>query len=207
MVASHSSSVAETNIRSRTMPALLTMTCSPPNAVDRGIDDALGRIPVGNVLVIGDRLAAGGDDLRHHGIGSAGVAAFAGQRGADIVDDDVGAFGGKGQRIGAAQPAGGAGDDDGAVVTNAHSLSQGLKRVGAAVADEVGLHIFARGEVPAGTIAGQRVAVTAGGDDLQRIARCRLEHGPLALAGRALAIGASSMIGLVVMWRVSGLPS
>ena len=90
----------------------------------RGIDDPLGRVPVGDVLVVGDRLAPGGADFLYHGIGGRGVAPFAVQRGADVVDHHVGPFRAKGQGIGPAQAAGGAGDDDGASFADTHySLS------------------------------------------------------------------------------------
>ena len=42
---SHSSSVIDTSMRSRRMPALLTSTSSRPNAVDGGVDRARARRP------------------------------------------------------------------------------------------------------------------------------------------------------------------
>ena len=88
--------------------------------VDGGLHDASGSVPVGDVLVVGDRLAARRDDFRHHAVGGAGVAPFAAQRGADIVDHDIRALGSEGERIGPPQPARGAGDDDGSVFADSH---------------------------------------------------------------------------------------
>ena len=82
-----------------------------------------GSIPIRDIVVIRDRIAARGDDLGHHRVSGGGVAALPAQRGADVVDDDVRAFGGKGQRVGAPQPARCAGNDDGAVVAEAHAHS------------------------------------------------------------------------------------
>ena len=64
--ASHSSSAALANMRSRTKPALFTTASRPPNAVDGGGDDPAGAVEVGHVVAVGDRLAAGGADLVHH---------------------------------------------------------------------------------------------------------------------------------------------
>ena len=90
----------------------------------RGIDDPLGAVPIGDVLIIGDRPAASGLDFGHHAIGGAGIASLAAERGADVIDHHIRALGRKSQRIGAAQPARSAGDDDGAVVADTHySLS------------------------------------------------------------------------------------
>jgi hypothetical protein len=54
-------------IRSRRMPALFTTMCSAPNVSMRLAHHALGRLPVGDALGVGDGLAAGRLDLGHDG--------------------------------------------------------------------------------------------------------------------------------------------
>jgi hypothetical protein len=56
--------------------------------------------------------AAEGLDLVDHGLRGAGVLAFAGDRGADVIDDDLGALACHRQRDVAADAAAGARDDD-----------------------------------------------------------------------------------------------
>ena len=63
MTASHSSSVMLTSIRSRRMPALLTSTSRRAERVDGRLDEPLGAVPVGDVVAVGDRLAAHRPDL------------------------------------------------------------------------------------------------------------------------------------------------
>src|ERR1700735_5654135 len=86
--------------------------------IERGTDQASGAIPVGDIVVIGNRFAAGRLDLRGDGRGSLPIGAAA-----EIVDDDVRAFGGEAERIFPPQAARGAGDDDHAAVTDAHQDS------------------------------------------------------------------------------------
>src|SRR5687768_7220114 len=65
-----------------------------------------------------------------------------------------------------------------------------LEGVRRAVADEVGLNVLALDEMPAVGVAGETVAIAAGGDDLQRESGRGLDHRPLALAGcRAFVAG------------------
>ncbi|MCY1304617.1 hypothetical protein D9M70_543760 [compost metagenome] len=78
---------------------------------DRGIDDALRGSQLRDVVIAGQSAAAGGADFRADRLGRLAP---------DVVDDHVGALGAEGQRIGAAEPAAGAGDDDGASVANTH---------------------------------------------------------------------------------------
>ena len=58
MTESKSSSAIVKIILSRRMPALLTSTSSRPKASTRGADDVLGAVEVGDVVVVGDGLAA-----------------------------------------------------------------------------------------------------------------------------------------------------
>ena len=62
-----------------------------------GIDDAFCRVPIGDVLIIGDGLAARRLDFRHHRIGSAGIAPFARKRSADIIDHHIRALSAEGR--------------------------------------------------------------------------------------------------------------
>ena len=84
-----------------------------------GLDNAPCRIPVGDVLIVGNGLAARGGDFGHHCIGGAGIAPLAAERCADIVDHDICAFCGKSQRIGTPQTARRASDDDCPPLANA----------------------------------------------------------------------------------------
>ena len=63
MTASHSASVMLTSIRSRRMPALLTSDVEAAEGVDRLLHEALGAVPVADVVAVGDGLAAHGLDL------------------------------------------------------------------------------------------------------------------------------------------------
>lgn len=77
----------------------------------RGVDDFLCRGEAGDVLAAGQSPAPGLGDFVDDGLRGFG---------ADVVDHDVGALGGKCQRIGAAETGAGAGDDDGAIVADSH---------------------------------------------------------------------------------------
>ena len=121
MTASNSSSLVLANIRSRTMPALLTSTSSPPNASTAVWIEALGLRPVGDVGPAGDGFASGGGDLVDHALG--GAAAAGGrtvEADADVVDHDARALGGERQRVRASDPAAGSRDDDHAAVKQSH---------------------------------------------------------------------------------------
>ena len=74
MTASNSSSLVLANIRSRTMPALLTRTSSPPK-VSTAVWIRLGRLrPVGDIGATGDGFATGSDDLVDHALRGATAA-------------------------------------------------------------------------------------------------------------------------------------
>src|SRR5690606_26185047 len=68
---------------------------------------------VGDVGGVDGGAATGGDDLVHHLLGRVTV---------DVVDQHAGAFAGKYPRVGCAQSATGAGDDDHSVIKNSHLL-------------------------------------------------------------------------------------
>src|SRR6202042_2226351 len=75
-------------------------------------DDAPGAVPFRDVVAAGDRLPAERTDLRNH-FGSGGAAAAdTGQGRTEVVDDDLRALARERQRVGAPEPAPGAGYDD-----------------------------------------------------------------------------------------------
>ena len=88
-------------MRSRRMPALLTRMSSRPKASTAERDEVAGAVPVGDVVVRRQRLAAAGPDLLHDRI--RGVA--------QVVDDDLGALGGEEQGVLAPESAAGPRDD------------------------------------------------------------------------------------------------
>ena len=86
MTASHSSSVMLTSIRSRRMPALLMSDVEAAEGVDRpGCDQPLGAVEVGDVVAVGDGLAAHRldlvDDLAGPGRASSPLAVHRRRRG------------------------------------------------------------------------------------------------------------------------------
>src|SRR5439155_10295161 len=81
--------------------------------IDRGLDNPVGRFPLGDAVGVRDRRAAGGADLVDHLLRRAGVAAFAFHRGADIVHQHACAGGGEREREIAADAAARAGDERG----------------------------------------------------------------------------------------------
>ena len=76
------------------------------------IDNALRGVEGGDVVAVGDGLAAVGADLAGHVFGGVG---------ADIVDHHIGALRSESQGVGATEATAGPGDDHGAVCTNGHA--------------------------------------------------------------------------------------
>ena len=133
MTASHSASVMLTSMRSRRMPALLTSTSRPPKVSIALLDQPLGAVEVGDVVAVGDGLAAHGLDLVDDLLGRArrrrpspSIVA------AEVVDHDLGALGGELERVLAADAAARAGDDGHPAVADPHQCSPdrfaGLRR-------------------------------------------------------------------------------
>ena len=83
-------------------------------ACHRRFDNLLRRIHVRDVVGIGHRLPALFGDLGADRLGCLAL---------DVVDNDVRAFGGEGQRVLAPEPGAGAGDDDSASVADTHVLT------------------------------------------------------------------------------------
>ena len=84
--------------------------------VDRELDEALGAVPGGDVLGVGDGLAAEGLDLVDNALGGTGGDAAAITGAADVVDDELGAFLREQQCVGTANAATGTRDHDYATV-------------------------------------------------------------------------------------------
>ncbi|MNN54178.1 hypothetical protein D3C81_1689740 [compost metagenome] len=77
------------------------------------IDDALSAAQGGDVAIVGDCSATTGTNFVDHRLG--GLAT-------NVIDHHIGAFSGKCQRIRAAQPATGTGDDRGTTCTDSHRM-------------------------------------------------------------------------------------
>src|SRR5699024_11023963 len=87
----------------------------PAPRVDHGAHQGIDRGPVGDVVPVDDRLAAGRGDLVDDLLGGGGGAALAVHVAAEIVDDDPGATLGQCEGVGAAESAARSGDDRDAV--------------------------------------------------------------------------------------------
>ena len=83
----------------------------PAEGRQRGLDDLVGILGLGDGERRCDRLAAAGLDLLDHVMRRAGIRAGAFQARADVADDDAGAFLREQQRNTAADAAGRTGDD------------------------------------------------------------------------------------------------
>ncbi len=100
--------------------------------LDRRVDERLCAGRRGHVAAVGDRDAAGGDDLGGDGGRRFGVRADALHRAAEVVDDDAGAPVGEQERMGPADPASRARDDRDApleaVLVHPDTLQRGVYR-------------------------------------------------------------------------------
>ena len=88
--------------------------------VDRLADDVLGPVEVGHVVVVGHRLAAPAADDVGHLLGRPLVRPFAGDRAAEVVDDDLGSLTGQLERLTPPDAVAGARDDGDLAVEDAH---------------------------------------------------------------------------------------
>src|SRR6185503_322181 len=79
--------------------------------LDRGVDEALRSLEVGDVVAVGDRLAPHPADLVDHLAGGTGGPATAVDLAAEIVHHELGAVAGQHQGVLTADAASGAGDD------------------------------------------------------------------------------------------------
>jgi hypothetical protein len=87
---------------------------------DRRVHHPLRPLPVGHVVVVRDGLAARRRDLGDDLLGRRRVAPTAIRRAAEVVHDDLGPFGGKEQRVLAADATRRTGDDGDASVECSH---------------------------------------------------------------------------------------
>ncbi len=90
--------------------------------VDRGLDDVLGALGLGDGVVVGHRATARVLDLLDHLVGHVVSGAGAVSGTTEIVDDDAGALLGERQRVLASESASGPGDDDDAVLHSWHEV-------------------------------------------------------------------------------------
>ena len=84
---------------------MLTRTCRSPKVVDGRVDQPLAALPVGDVVVVGHGLAAGGRDLVDHLLGRRAVVTGAVDGASQVVDHDLGPLGGEQQGVLAADAA------------------------------------------------------------------------------------------------------
>ena len=102
-------------------PGVVDQHVELPEAVDRLLDQVLGPVPVGHVVVVGGRLAALATDDLGHRLGRPLVSPLAGDGGAHVVDDDLGALLGQQQRLAPPDAVPGTGDDRDLPVDQTHS--------------------------------------------------------------------------------------
>ena len=102
------------------MPALFTMQSTRPKASSAVCTMRLALAQPATLSVLASRVTAAGADLVHHPVGRALVGAFAGERRADVVHDDLRARGGHRERDLAPDAAARAGDDRYLVFQHAH---------------------------------------------------------------------------------------
>ena len=79
---------------------------------DAALDEVTGAFPIGDVVGVRDGFATRRDDLVDNVLGRSLIAARPVARDAEVVDDDLGAFAAKRERMFAADPTTGSGDDD-----------------------------------------------------------------------------------------------
>src|SRR5262249_27547951 len=90
---------------------IVDQTVDPAEGGERGGDDLVGVLRLGDRERRGDRLAAGALDLVDHRLRRSGVGAGALEARTDVADDDARPFLRQQERNGAADAAAGAGDD------------------------------------------------------------------------------------------------
>ena len=90
--------------------------------VERGLDDVLRGLGLGDAVVVGHRTPAGVLDLGHHLVGHRRTGAGAVARTAEVIDHHAGALPGQRQGILTAQASSGSGDDDDAILHSWHWL-------------------------------------------------------------------------------------
>ncbi len=116
---------------SRTMPALFTRTSRRPKSSTAWLDEGLGPLPVGHVVVVGRGLATVAADDLGHLLGRGLVDTAAVDRAADVVDHDRRPLAGQLERLTPADAVARPGDDRHLAVEHSHrrvlSLSLGSR--------------------------------------------------------------------------------
>ena len=102
------------------MPGVVHEHVEAAERVERGADDVLGAVELGDAVVVGDGLAAALRDDVDDLVGGPLVGALAGDRSAEVVDDDLGAVIGELYRFAAAHTVARSGDDRHLAVEHAH---------------------------------------------------------------------------------------
>ena len=106
-------------------PGVVHEHVEAPEAVEGRGDERRGAGPVGDVVAVGDRGAAAGDDLVDDRLRRGEVAAAAVELDAEVVHDHRGALPGQLERVRAGQTPAGAGHDGDAPVTDPHGGGYG----------------------------------------------------------------------------------
>ncbi len=104
-------------------PGVVDQDVETAEGVDRLLHHRRGLLEVGDVGAVGDGLAAERLDLGDDLVRDLGGRALAGARGAEVVDDDLGALAGELERVRAADAPAGAGDDRDASFEQGHWFS------------------------------------------------------------------------------------
>ena len=120
MTASHSSSLMLIEHAVAQDAGVVDEDVEAPEGVDRRVDEVLGALPVGDVVGVGDRLAARCLDLGDDVVRRALIGASALVRAAAVVDHDLGALGSEEQGMFAPEPTSGSGDDRHAADQGSH---------------------------------------------------------------------------------------
>ena len=107
-------------VRSRTIPALLTRMSIDPNESTAVAMIRPAALEVAHRVVVGDRVASGGLDLLAHVGGRVLTRPVSAQRHPDVVDHDLGPFGGQAQRDVAADPSPGSGHHCYSIIEKSH---------------------------------------------------------------------------------------
>src|SRR5207253_10724880 len=105
---------------------LVADDAEPAVGLDGLVDDPLGAVVDGNIVVVGDGLAPAAANELGDLLGRPLVGALAGDRAAQVVDDDLRALGGELERLAPADAVPGPGDDRHLVVENAHTSSSSV---------------------------------------------------------------------------------
>jgi hypothetical protein len=84
------------------------------------LDHRAGGVEIAHVVAVDHGFATGGDDRIDHLLGRARVVAVSCERGADVVDDDLGSRRRERQGVGTAQSASGSRDDHHSVIADPH---------------------------------------------------------------------------------------